>query len=571
MNIVFSALSPSAPDNYLPDKLKACRMSPSASRSEQIKESIGKTDLPLTQESELPAFTDAQSNVIEIYKQEVLDNLSEMLPPVDGEAVEATSFSLLTGDFQDFSANTPVLTVSSNYSTLNYLFTGYRVENGVLKERPPSMPPPPEGASGLGATLGDVDGLDLGGLIGSLATAIAGDGLSWVVSKLLDYVSAEFFKSSEVLELEQYVKQAIEENDISTATKQLHNVFWWLENVYPTIKDPKDQYNGLNTQLQLLSEIIIANLPQYVAALPVYAVTAGTALLMCQEMDKLEPNNKVFPIYAPVYIDGLTQLLRDAFAIRAGYVTLEEDAGGNSIFYQDSFHYQVGHSFSFPPCKPGLYGQVVLQAEHSKVAYIWDTLYADFAKTYGTCITAVENWAKANNQAVPRFSYGDRLYGATNEYIPQGLGLISAQGKYCLLYYKPLHGYSITQFYDDNESKLVIFSVADGKPVWKTGSASSGWRAYMQQDRNFVVYSDVPDKWKKPDPDQTPNTNIWDIYAIEKADEYCSANSSPVFSSATNISGVPPQDYYIVMQDDGNLVIYPTGSTAPVWASNSAQ
>ena len=80
MSIVFSALSPSAPDNYLPDKLKACRISPSASRIEQIKESIGKTDLPLTQESELPAFTDAQSNVIEIYKREVLDNLSEMLP-----------------------------------------------------------------------------------------------------------------------------------------------------------------------------------------------------------------------------------------------------------------------------------------------------------------------------------------------------------------------------------------------------------------------------------------------------------------------------------------------------------
>jgi len=98
-------------------------MSPSASRVAQVKESIGKTELPLTQESELPAFTDAQSNVIEIYKREVLDNLSEMLPPVDGEAVEATSFSLLAGDFQDFPANTPVLTVSSNYSTLNYLFT----------------------------------------------------------------------------------------------------------------------------------------------------------------------------------------------------------------------------------------------------------------------------------------------------------------------------------------------------------------------------------------------------------------------------------------------------------------
>jgi hypothetical protein len=545
-------------------------MRPSASRIEQIKESIGKIDLPLTQESELPAFTDAQSNVIEIYKREVLDNLSEMLPPVDGEAVVATSFSLLTSDFQGFSANTPVLTVSSNYSTLNYLFTGYRVENGVLKERPPSMPPPPEGVSGLGATLGDVDGLDLGGLIGNLATAIAGDGLSWVVSKLLDYASAEFFKSSEVLELERYVKQAIEENDISKASTQLQSVLRWLANNYLETA-PGDLYNDLSTQVMLLSEVVIAPLPRYVASLPVYAVAAGTALLMCQKMDELQPDNKVFPLYAPVYINELTQLLRDAFAIRAGYVTLEEDAGGNSIFYVDNFHYQTGPSFSFPPCKPGLYEQVVLQAEHSKVAYIWDTLYADFSNTYGTCITAVENWAKANNQAVPRFGYGDRLYGATNEYIPQGLGLVSAQGKYCLLYYKPLQGYSITQFYDDNESKLVIFSVADGKPVWKTGSASSGWRAYMQQDRNFVVYSDVPDKWKNPDPDQTPNTNIWDIYAIEKADEYYSANSSPVFSSATNISGVPPQDYYVVIQDDGNLVIYPTGSTAPVWASNSAQ
>jgi hypothetical protein len=569
LSIVFSALSPSAPDNYLSDKLKACRMNPSASQIEQIKESIGKTELPLTQESELPAFTDAQSNVIEIYKQEVLDNLSEMLPPVDGEDVEATSFSLLTGDFQDYPANTPVLTVNTNYSTLNYLFTGYRVENGVLKERPPSMPPP-EVASGLGAALGDVGGLDIGDLIGSLANAIASDGLSWVVGKLSDYVYAQFFKSTEVQELEKYVKQAIEENDISKASTQLQSVLHWLANNYLGTA-PEDMYNDLSTQVMLLSEVVIAPLPRYVAALPVYAVAAGTALLMCRKMDELQPDNKVFPLYAPQYINELTQLLRDAFAIRAGYVTLEEDAGGNSIFYVDNFHYQTGPSFSFPPCKPGLYGQVVLKAEHSKVAYIRDTLYADFAKTYGTCINAVENWAKANNQAVPRFSYGDRLYGATNDYIPQGLGIVSAQGKYCLLYYKPLHGYSVTQFYDDNESKLVIFSVADGKPVWKTGSASGGWRAYMQQDRNFVVYSDVPDTWKNPAPDQTPNTNIWDIYAIEKADEYYSANSSPVFSSATNISGVPPQDYYIVMQDDGNLVIYPTGSTAPVWASNSAQ
>jgi hypothetical protein len=210
-------------------------------------------------------------------------------------------------------------------------------------------------------------------------------------------------------------------------------------------------------------------------------------------------------------------------------------------------------------------------AEHSKVAYIWNTLYADFTKTYGMCITSVENWAKANHQAVPRFSYADGLYGATNEYIPQGLCLVSAQGKYCLFYYKPLHGYSITQFYDDNESKLVIFSVADGKPVWKAKSASGGWRAYMQQDRNFVVYSDVPEKWKKPDPEQPPNTNIWDIYPIEKANAYFSANASPVFSSGTNTTGVPPQEYYIVMQDDGNLVIYPTGSFNPVWASNSVQ
>jgi hypothetical protein len=62
-----------------------------------------------------------------------------------------------------------------------------------------------------------------------------------------------------------------------------------------------------------------------------------------------------------------------------------------------------------------------------------------------------------------------------------------------------------------------------------------------------------------------------DIYAIEKADEYYSPNSSTVFNSATSISGVPPQDYYVVMQDDGNLVIYLTGSSAPVWASKSAQ
>lgn len=559
MSIVFSALSPSAPDNYLLDKLNACRMNPSASELEQIRDSIGKTDLPLATNDELPTFTDAQSNVVEIYKREVLDNLSQMLPPVDGETVEATSFSLLTNDYQDFAANTPVLTVDSNYSTLNYLFTGYRVEKGVLKELPPSIQPRPEGAFSMDAAVGDIGGSSIGELIGTLATAIASDGLSWAVSKILDSIEQEFFKSSEVQKLEKYVGQAIEENNISEASKQLHAVLRWLANDYAS--EPA-QYlrSDLNTQLQILSEVVISVLPQYVASLPVYAVAAGTALLICQKMDELDSTQKVFPIYAPRYINEMTQLLRDAFSSRASYVTLAQDAGDHHVFYQDNFHYQTGPAIAYPACKPGAYDAITLQAEYSKVNYIWETLYADFNNTYGTCITSVENWARANNQAVPRFSYGDRLCGITNDYIPQGLGLVSAQKKYCLLYYRPL-GHSLQQFYDDNMSKLVIFSVPDGTPVWKTNSESKGWRAYMQQDRNFVVYSDVPDGWKQPD----ANKNIWDIYALEKVDEYYSKNSSSVFNSNTATNGVPPQDYYIVIQDDGNLFIYPTGGSDPVW------
>jgi len=546
MNIVFSALSPTAPDNYLNDKLKACRMKLSATQIEQLRQNVSATSLPLIAEAELPPFTAAQNNVIEVYKQQVLDNLGEMLPTVAGEKVEATSFSLLTDNYQNFAADTPVVTVTTNFSTLQYLFTGYRVENGALKEIPASPRKLEPGAAGVSPEAAIVD--SIGDLIGDLATAVAGDGLGWVVSKILDSIESHFFKSAEVKELEQYVKQAIEENNIANANERLHAVLNWMCNVYTE----KTSREDLNEQLQILTEVVMPVLPKYIAALPVYAVAANSALLICQRMDELDSTQKLFPIYAPRYINEMTQLLRDAFSLRAGYVVLTNDASGHAVDYQDNLHYQVGPFFNYPPCKPGLYDAVTLQAEYSRLTYIWDTLYPQFSDTYGSCIASVETWCEKNNQPAPRFAYGDRLCGVTNDYLSLGLGIISAQKKYCLLYYKPEH---MTEPYDDNQAKLVIFSTGDGTPSWKSDGAAKGWRVYMQADCNFVVYSDVPEGWKQPD----ANQNIWDLYAIEKSDQYYSTNSSAVFSSNTPKGGTLPLDYYIVMQDDGKLVIYPNG------------
>ena len=152
-------------------------------------------------------------------------------------------------------------------------------------------------------------------------------------------------------------------------------------------------------------------------------------------------------------------------------------------------------------------------------------------------------------------------------------GLISADGAYCLLYCQNTDTGADGQL----PGQLVVFSVANGKSVWRSNSSGNGWRTYMQQDVNFVAYRDVPAGWQGSGLDSNPNQVIWDLYPCppsNKGDAYLSENNSIAFSSKTGKDIKQPLNYCIVMQNDGNLVIYPTGRGGPsnsVWASGSNQ
>jgi hypothetical protein len=89
------------------------------------------------------------------------------------------------------------------------------------------------------------------------------------------------------------------------------------------------------------------------------------------------------------------------------------------------------------------------------------------------------------------------------------------------------------------DGNLVLYRTDDNKPIWHTdtwarpfGSHSGGITAKMQKDGNFVVNS-------------YEYASIWD--------------------SKTNGRG----ENYIVLQDDGNLVIYSVGTVNAQWASGT--
>lgn len=563
MNIIFLSISPSTRENYIAEKLTACRQNPSSEQLEEINQNVGKTVLPLTAEADLPAFTEAQSRLIETNKKEFLDNLSAIVPLLPDETVENIGFSLLNTDSHGFAANTPVLTISSNFSTLQYLLCGHRIEDGVLKEATPDFQKPDKPISVKPTVVSD-DNISIGEYIEDLAEALIEGGISAVLGEIGGMVVGAFFSCLEVKELEEYVKQQIEENDIKNCTTDLKTTIEWIGNSYHR---EKDDWESLNDQLTSITRTL-NRLARYHAAFPVYAVAANFALLFCKQMDSLPASAKnglQTPIYAPQFVNILTQLIRGSFEKRASWVEIigASNYTGNYVYYNDYFNGNSGKELKLPACTGAAYNQVCLQAEYGKVNYIWNTLLPDFEKTYQTSIAAINTWCELTKQTPPRFSYGDRLMGMTNEYIPAGGGIISAEGKYCLLYYSG----SQSNLFSDYQ--LVIFSTADGKPIWQTGCNRNAWRTYMQQDCNFVVYSGQPEGWQGA---ESTNAVIWDPYPcpISNVDDmYVSPDKTAVFNTVTD-KGAGPLDYYIIMQDDGNLVIYPTVDPSPsnaVWSS----
>jgi hypothetical protein len=104
---------------------------------------------------------------------------------------------------------------------------------------------------------------------------------------------------------------------------------------------------------------------------------------------------------------------------------------------------------------------------------------------------------------------------ATDAYLAPGQMMFSETGKYFLTY--------------QTDGNLVVYFTATKKAVWSSNTAGKpAYRAVMQSDGNFVVYS-------------APQSAAW--------------------SSAT--MGKPAT--FLRIQDDGNLVVY--GGTNALWAA----
>jgi energy-coupling factor transporter ATP-binding protein EcfA2 len=122
---------------------------------------------------------------------------------------------------------------------------------------------------------------------------------------------------------------------------------------------------------------------------------------------------------------------------------------------------------------------------------------------------------------------GDTRYAKTNDFLQPGQAIISKNLKYLLVYQK--------------DGNLVIFKKKGMVPRWESSTTGST-RAMMRSDGNFVIYL------KEPVENNRDETNIlW----------------------STRTGGHPKA--YIVMQEDGNLVIYDDDGDHkhPIWASQS--
>ena len=103
--------------------------------------------------------------------------------------------------------------------------------------------------------------------------------------------------------------------------------------------------------------------------------------------------------------------------------------------------------------------------------------------------------------------------------ITTGGALVSANGQYEMVM--------------QADGNLVLYRMADRRPMWATGTAGRGvGRAVMQVDGNFVLYT-------------MAGGVVWQ----------------------TNTARHPGS--FLVLQDDGNVVIYQP--TSPLWQSNTHQ
>ena len=108
-----------------------------------------------------------------------------------------------------------------------------------------------------------------------------------------------------------------------------------------------------------------------------------------------------------------------------------------------------------------------------------------------------------------------------------------------------------------NDGNFVVYREGAG-PLWNAGAAGMGsnpWRLAVQKDGNIVRYSGVPDALGSASCSVCPNN---------------ACPCSPTWASGTSNQGTANGPFRLVMQDDGNLVLYNNADQAP-WAAGTVQ
>lgn len=132
------------------------------------------------------------------------------------------------------------------------------------------------------------------------------------------------------------------------------------------------------------------------------------------------------------------------------------------------------------------------------------------------------------------------------------------------------------------DGNLVIYRTADGVPTWATTTAGNpGTRAVMQGHGNLVLYSTSGEAlWGSPgvwvENSRLKLQNNGDLVIL-------TPNNSVQWNSGANQDSLLPHEwmnvhktlfsengaYKLVMQGDGNLVLYRVSDNVPTWATNT--
>lgn len=140
----------------------------------------------------------------------------------------------------------------------------------------------------------------------------------------------------------------------------------------------------------------------------------------------------------------------------------------------------------------------------------------------------------------------------------QNEGDLTALGNFNSVWSNFMAGQHVKGVYMQSDGNLVAYNTSN-QPVWASGTSSnSGAHLVLQTDGNIVIYS-------------TTGQAVWSTGTVSNPG-YLSKTTDSLGSGLTLYPGqsllTPSQHFRLVLQPDGNLVIYKDGQ--PIWASSTA-